>query len=59
LGRKLVYNRAELNSTEVLGTGVVLNFNNDKKLIINYWDLSTFDRKQFERFVSRLHIQEL
>jgi hypothetical protein len=28
-------------------------------LIINYWDLSAFDRKQFERFVSRLHTQEL
>lgn len=59
LGRKTVFNRAELNSTEVLQTGVVLNFNNNKKLIINYWDLSAFDRKQFERFVSRLHIQEL
>jgi hypothetical protein len=59
LGRKAVYNRADLHSTEVLGTGVVLHFNNDKKLIINYWDLSAFDRKQFERFVSRLHTQEL
>ncbi|MDG1330834.1 MAG: hypothetical protein P8P74_00780 [Crocinitomicaceae bacterium] len=59
LARKHVFNRADLNSTEVLGTGVVLNFNNNRKLIINYWDLSAFDRKQFERFVSRLHIQEL
>ncbi len=59
LGRKVVYNRADLDSTQVLGTGVVLQFNNNKKLIINYWDLSSFDRKQFERFVSRLHIQEL
>ncbi|MFK7784549.1 MAG: DUF4350 domain-containing protein [Crocinitomicaceae bacterium] len=59
LGRKSVYNRADLNTTQVLGTGVVLQFNNNKKLIINYWDLSAFDRKQFERFVSRLHIQEL
>lgn len=59
LGRKFVYDRSDLNSTEVLATGVILNFNNNKKLIINYWDLSAFDRKQFERFVSRLHIQEL
>lgn len=59
LGRKTMFNRADLNSTEVLGTGVILNFNNNRKLIINYWDLSAFDRKQFERFVSRLHIQEL
>ena len=59
LGQKTVFNRADLNSTQVLRTGVVLNFNNNRKLIINYWDLSAFDRKQFERFVSRLHIQEL
>lgn len=59
LGRKQVFNRADLTSTEVLGTGVVLNFSDNTKLIINYWDLSTFDRKQFERFVSRLHIHEL
>ena len=59
LGRKFVYDRAELNSTEVLGTGVVLNISDKKKLIINYRDLSAFDRKQFERFVSKLHIQEL
>ncbi len=59
LGRKTVYHRADLHSTEVLRTSVVMNFSNNKKLIINYRDLSTFDRKQFERFVSRLHIQEL
>lgn len=59
LGRKSEYDRAELNSTELRGSGVILNFNNNKQLIINYWDLSAFDRKQFERFVSRLHIQEL
>lgn len=59
LSRKSVFNRADLITTEVLGTGVVLNFTENRKLIINYWDLSAFDRKQFERFVSRLHIQEL
>lgn len=57
--RKFVYNRSDLNSTEILESGAILSFNNNKKLIINYWDLSAFDRKQFERFVSRLHIQEL
>jgi len=59
LARKVVYNRSELTSTQVMRTGVVLKFSNNRKLIINYWDLSTFDRKQFERFVSRLHTQEL
>jgi hypothetical protein len=59
LGRKFVFDRADLATTQVMKTGVVLNFSNNRKLIINYWDLSAFDRKQFERFVSRLHTQEL
>ncbi len=59
LSRKMVFSRADLVSTEVLGSGVVLRFTDNRKLIINYWDLSAFDRKQFERFVSRLHIHEL
>jgi hypothetical protein len=57
--RKQVYDRADLISTEVFKDGATLNFSNGKKLIIKYREMSRFDRKQFERFVSRLHIQEL
>jgi hypothetical protein len=59
LGRKRMFNRADLVSTEVRGTGVIFNFNENGKMIINYWDLSAFDRAQFERFISKLQIQEL
>ena len=58
-GRKTIFNRSELRSTEIRGTGVIFNFNENRKLIINYWDLSAFDRVQFERFISKLDIQEL
>lgn len=59
LGRKTVYNRSELSATEVRRTGVIFNFNENEQLIINYWDLSAFDRVQFERFISKLQIHEL
>lgn len=58
-GRKTIFNRSELRSTEIRGTGVIFNFNENRKLIINYWDLSAFDRVQFERFISKLDTQEL
>lgn len=59
LGRKTVYDRSELTSTELRKSGVILNFNGNKKLIINYRELSAFDKVQFERFVSKLHFKEL
>ncbi len=59
LGRKTVYKRSELRSTELRGAGVIFNFNENEQLIINYWDLSAFDSIQFERFISKLHTQEL
>ena len=58
-GRKKVYNRTNLIRTEIKEKGVILNFTENRKLIINNWDLSRFDRKQFERFISKLHKQEL
>lgn len=58
-GRKKVFERVDLVLTEVKEKGVILNFTEDRKLIINNWDLSLFDRKQFERFISKLHKQEL
>jgi hypothetical protein len=59
LGRKTIYKRSDLISTELRGKGVIFNFNENEQLIINYWDLSAFDRVQFERFISKLHTQEL
>ena len=59
LGRKTIFNRSDLKSTEIRKRGVIFTFNDNRKLIINYWDLSAFDRVQFERFISKLDIQEL
>lgn len=59
IGRKTIYNRSDLKSTEIRKRGVIFTFNDNRKLIINYWDLSAFDRVQFERFISKLDIQEL
>lgn len=58
-GRKKVFSRDDLIVTEVKERGVVLNFTENRKLIINNWDLSLFDKKQFDRFISKLHKQEL
>jgi hypothetical protein len=58
-GRKSEYKRADLLQTELRQSGAVLNFAYNKKLIINYWDLSRFDKRQFERFISKLHTLEL
>ena len=58
-GRKTVYKREDLVQTQLKKSGAVLNFAHNKKLIINYWDLSRFDKRQFERFISKLHTLEL
>ncbi|MCH2224312.1 MAG: hypothetical protein MK066_06035 [Crocinitomicaceae bacterium] len=58
-GGKTIYKRDDLIQTELRETGAVLNFVDNKKLIINYWDLSRFDKRQFERFISKLHTLEL
>lgn len=58
-GKKHVHAREELLGTKITKSGVVITLNNNKQLIINYWDLSRFDRKQFERFISNIHTLEL
>ena len=59
LGRKKVYNRADLISTDVRQGGAIFNFRNEQKLIINYWDMSRFDKKQFKQFLSKLNKLDL
>ncbi|MGB0914564.1 MAG: DUF4350 domain-containing protein [Crocinitomicaceae bacterium] len=59
LGRKTTYNKDDLISTNMKSSGVILVFKNNKKLIINYWDLSRFDQAQFKRFISKFHTLEL
>lgn len=59
LGRKRVYERADLISTDIRNGGVIFNFRNNENLIINYWDMSMFDKKQFKQFLSKLNKIEL
>ena len=59
LGRKTTYLKDDLTSTSMKKSGVILVFRNNKKLIINYWDLSRFDQEQFKRFISKFHTLEL
>jgi len=59
LGRKKTYYENEIRQIEILTSGVVVNFNESQKLVINYWDLSRFDHKQFKGFITKLHTQEL
>lgn len=59
LGKKYSFNKDDLISTELKAKGAILNFKEDKKLIINFWDLSRFDKQQFKRFVSKFHNLEL
>lgn len=58
-GKKKRFLREQLILTEIKEKGVILHFTENRKLIINHWDLSRFDRKQFERFIAKLHKQEL
>ena len=58
-GKKYSFEKDDLISSELKTKGAVLNFKDNKQLIINYWDLSRFDQKQFKRFVAKFHNLEL
>jgi hypothetical protein len=58
-GRKREYLREDVISTKSTKSGVVIQLHDNKKIVINYWDMSRFDREQFERFVSKVHTLDL
>jgi hypothetical protein len=59
VGVKRMYLREDIISTKSTKSGVVIQLQNNKKLVINYWDLSHFDREQFDRFISKVHTLDL
>lgn len=59
LGGKREFLREDIISTKSTSSGVVIQLHNDKKLVINYWELSYFDREQFDRFISKVHTLDL
>lgn len=58
-GGKREYLREDVISTKSTSSGVIIQLQNDRKLVINYWDLSRFDREQFDRFISKVHTLDL
>lgn len=58
IGRKKEFDKQDLISIEQKKSGAIFHFPN-KDVIINFWELDRFDRKQFERFVSNMHVLEL
>ncbi|MBL1279861.1 MAG: hypothetical protein COA33_006300 [Fluviicola sp.] len=54
-GRKKEFKENDITHIEILASGTVISFGENEKLIINYWDLSRFDQKQFKRHISKLH----
>ena len=58
-GRKREYLREDVISTKSTKSGVVIQLQNNKKIVINYWDMSRFDREQFERFIAKVHTLDL
>ena len=58
-GRKREYLREDVISTKSTKSGVVIQLQNKKKIVINYWDMSRFDKEQFDRFISNVHTLDL
>lgn len=58
-GRKNIYEKTDIIRTKSTKNGVVLLLQNNRKVTINYWDMSRFDRHQFEGFISKVHTLDL
>jgi hypothetical protein len=53
------YAREALQSVEKTARGVVFNFSDNQQLIINDWEMSAFDRRQFKNWISQLNTLKL
>lgn len=53
-GRRKEFNKKDLTGLEMKNSGVLLRFTENRQLIINFREMSHFDRKQFQRFISGL-----
>jgi hypothetical protein len=52
---KKIFLISDFSMVDLKKNGAVLIFKNNRRININFWDMSFFDRKQFEAFVSKLH----
>lgn len=58
-GRKRTFRREDIIRANATKTGVMIQLHDNRKVLINYWDMSRFDREQFDRFVSKVHTLDL
>lgn len=58
-GRKRIFDRDDMIRVVPKARGVVIHFTDNRTLIINYADMSSFDRKQFKKLISALEMNEL
>lgn len=58
-GRKQSFKTADLMSVTPMKSGVTLNFTEGRKVTVNYWEMSRFDRTQFELFITANHQTEV
>lgn len=59
IGKPKKYAINELLHFQRSSSGIYLHFTANRKIKINSWEMSRFDKKQFERFISNLHTSEL
>lgn len=59
IGKAKTYSINELSSIRSTASIVYFNFTQNRKIKINSWEMSRFDKKQFERYISNLHKLEL
>jgi hypothetical protein len=58
-GQKKSYRKGDIIRASATKNGVLIQLQNDTKVLINYWDMSRFDREQFDRFISKVHTLDL
>lgn len=59
IGKPKEYAIDELLHIKRSSSGIYLHFTANRKIKINSWEMSRFDKKQFERYISNLHTSEL
>lgn len=58
-GKKAIYSMEDLVSISTLKNGAILKFTEEKSLLINYMEMSRFDKAQFKLFLSKNQLFEL
>ncbi len=56
-GKKQEFKEEEIKEVEILTSGVLIHLQKQHKIIINYWELSSFDKEYFKQFISQIHTE--